>query len=75
MGSSNLAPSWKGLFGSEVTLNDGTIRIADEAYIRDHILKRTSQYVRGFANAMPNYAGIVNDSQIQSLILYIKTLR
>jgi hypothetical protein len=34
---------------------------------------------RGFAlgsleNAMPNYSGVVSDAQIQSLILYIKTL-
>ena len=34
---------------------------------------------RGFAlgsleNAMPNHSGVVSDAQIQSLILYIKTL-
>ncbi|MSU49208.1 MAG: hypothetical protein EXS37_09020 [Opitutus sp.] len=75
VGTARLAPSWKGLFGRTVTLNDGSTVIAEERYIHDHILKRTDKFVKGFENAMPNYSGIVTEPQIESLILYIKTLR
>ena len=75
VGTAHLAPSWKGLFGSTVTLNDGSTVVADEKYIHDHLLKRTDKFVKGFENAMPNYAGVVTEPQIESLILYIKTLR
>lgn len=75
VGTARLAPSWKGLFGSTVTLNDGSTVVADEKYIHDHMLKRTDKFVKGFENAMPNYAGVVTEPQIESLILYIKTLR
>jgi mono/diheme cytochrome c family protein len=75
VGTAHLAPSWKGLFGTTVTLDDGTTCVADERYIREHILKRTDRHVRGFENSMPSYSGIATDAQIESLILYLKTLR
>jgi cytochrome c oxidase subunit 2 len=75
VGSAHFAPSWKGLFGSTVTLDDGSTRVADEDYIRNHIFKRTARHVRGFENSMPDYTGIATDSQAESLVLYIKTLR
>ena len=75
VGTARLAPSWRGLFGRTVTLNDDSTVIADEKYIADHILKRTDKFVKGYENAMPNYSGIVTEPQIESLILYIKTLR
>ena len=75
VGTAHMAPSWKGLFGSEVTLNDGSTVLADEKYIHDHLLKRTNKWVKTYENAMPNYSGIVTEPQIESLILYLKTLR
>ncbi len=73
-----VGPSWKGLFGSDVALADGAKVAADEAYLRESILTPAAKIVRGFEKtdtAMPSYAGLVSDAQINALILYIKSLR
>ncbi|HRH95621.1 MAG TPA: cytochrome c [Prosthecobacter sp.] len=75
-----VGPSWKGLFGSERDIAKGTKGKfkADEAYLRESILNPSAKVVKGFEKfdtGMPIYAGILNDSQIESLILYIKTLK
>ena len=52
--------------------------MADEAYVRESILqpaaKRHVSYTRS-EYAMPSYAGVVTDSQLESLVLYIKSLK
>lgn len=73
-----VGPSWKGLFGSDRMLKDGKKALADEAYLRESILNPSAKVVKGFEKfdaGMPIYAGILNDSQIESLVLYIKTLK
>ncbi len=74
-----VGPSWKGIFGTERLLGKGgkTV-IADEAYLRESILNPSAKVVKGFEKfdtGMPIYAGILNDSQVDSLVLYIKTLK
>lgn len=75
-----VGPSWKGLFGTERDIAKGMkgkVR-ADEAYLRESILNPSAKVVKGFEKfdtGMPIYAGILNDSQIESLILYIKSLK
>ncbi|MBE2285570.1 MAG: c-type cytochrome [Prosthecobacter sp.] len=75
-----VGPSWKGLFGSERDIAKGQKGRfkADEAYLRESILNPSAKVVKGFEKfdtGMPIYAGILNDSQIESLILYIKSLK
>lgn len=75
-----VGPSWKGLFGTERDIAKGMkgkVK-ADEAYLRESILNPSAKVVKGFEKfdtGMPIYAGILNDSQIESLILYIKSLK
>ena len=75
-----VGPSWKGLFGTQRDIAKsmkGKVK-ADEAYLRESILNPSAKVVKGFEKfdtGMPIYAGILNDSQIESLILYIKSLR
>jgi cytochrome c2 len=75
-----VGPSWKGIFGSEREIAKGmkgTIK-ADEAYLRESIVNPSAKVVKGFEKfdaGMPIYAGILNDSQIESLVLYIKSLK
>ncbi|MFN7561146.1 MAG: DUF6797 domain-containing protein, partial [Prosthecobacter sp.] len=70
-----VGPSWKGLFGTERDIAKGMkgkVK-ADEAYLRESILNPSAKVVKGFEKfdtGMPIYAGILNDSQIESLILY-----
>jgi cytochrome c2 len=71
-----LGPPWKGLYGRERTFATGTVRIAaDEAYIRESILNPSAKVVSGYEPGMPSFAGVLTDAQIDSLILYIKSLR
>lgn len=72
-----VGPSWKGLFGSEVALTNGRKVVANETYIRESILEPNTHIVRGFDKSdtgMPSYQGVLTDTQIEALILYIKSL-
>lgn len=78
----NVGPSWKGLFGSKRDYvtdkgKKGSL-VADEAYIRESILepnaKKHASYLKS-EFAMPSFAGVLTDSQIDSLILYVKSLK
>ncbi len=78
----NVGPTWKGLFGSKRDYvtdkgKKGSL-IADEAYIRESILEPNAKKHASFLKsefAMPSFAGVLSDAQIESLILYIKSLK
>ncbi|MBI4328445.1 MAG: cytochrome c [Chloroflexi bacterium] len=76
-GNSSVGPTWKGLFGSEQPLTDGSAVLADEAYLRESILNPNAKVVEGFgAGIMPqNFRDRLSDAEIQSIVEYIKTLR
>jgi cytochrome c2 len=74
-----VGPSWKGLFGSEreIANTKGKKVKADADYLKESILNPGAKVVRGFEKfdaGMPIYEGILNAVQVESLILYIKTL-
>jgi len=68
------APSLAGLYGTMVHLSDGSVRLADEAYIRDCILNPRSFTVAGYPPVMPNFAGQLGEDEVLKLIAYIKSL-
>ena len=62
------------------TLVDGSTRRADESYLRESILYPAKRVTRGFETrktgvGMPPYLGVLNEDQVASLILYLKSLR
>jgi len=73
-----LGPTWKGLYGRQRAFSGGAVRtIADDAYIRQSILEPGAKIVEGYERgevSMPSYAGVLSDSQIESLILFIRNL-
>lgn len=74
-GSKGVGPTWKGLWGEEVELADGTRLEGDEAYIIESIREPGAKTVAGYPqNAMPSFA-YLNDGQIADLIEFIKTLK
>ena len=73
-GVAQLGPSWLGLFGTRRTLANGTTVVADEAYLRKSIMEPAAKVVPGFEAPMPSYGGILDESQVESLVLYIKGL-
>lgn len=67
-------PDLRGLYGTHVKLNNGTIRTADAAYIRECIMGAKGGLVFGFANIMPNFTGQLNELQVLALVSYIKAI-
>jgi cytochrome c oxidase subunit 2 len=75
-GSRIVGPTWKGLFGSTVTMESGSTVTADEAYLTESIRNPAAQIVQGFPNVMPASIGQqLTDEQISDIIAYIKTLK
>lgn len=75
-----VGPSWKGLFGSqrEIAGKKTTKVKADAAYLKESILNPGAKVVRGFEKfdaGMPIYEGILNAVQVESLVLYIESLK
>jgi cytochrome c oxidase subunit 2 len=75
-GSKLIGPTWRGLYGHEVTLADGTTIAADDEYLRRSILEPATQVVEGFPAMSFNAQALgITDQQITNIIEYIKTLR
>ena len=73
-----IGPTWKGLYGSKRELAKAPAITADDAYLRESILAPAAKTVKGYERVeagMPVYAGVLTDSQVESLILFIKSLR
>jgi cytochrome c2 len=73
-----IGPSWKGLYGKKVEIYKGGTVEATEDYLRESILAPAAKIVKGYEKieaGMPVYSGVLNDTQIESLIMFIKTLR
>lgn len=67
-------PSLAGLYGKQVALANGQTVKADEAYIRESILKAQAKLVKGYPAIMPSFQGSLNEQDVLELIAYIKTL-
>jgi len=74
-----LGPPFKGLYGSRRSFAGGVVQIvADEVYIKESILTPAAKIVSGYERGgagMPSFAGVLTDSQIDSLVLFIKSLK
>jgi cytochrome c oxidase subunit 2 len=68
-GIENLGPSWQGLFGTDVTLVDGTVARVDRDYLVRSILEPDAELVSGFTLPMPPYTP--EPDQLNSLLDYL----
>ncbi len=71
-GSKSVGPTWKGLYGSEVTLDDGSVVTADDAYLRRAIEDPGAQVAEGFRAMMPKQD--LTGDDMTAVIVYIKSL-
>ena len=76
-GSRLTGPSYKGLYGSQVELVDGSKVSADAAYLQKAILEPNAQIAKSYApNVMPgDYASVLTSDQVNDIIEYIKSLK
>jgi len=68
------APSLNGVFGTYVHLQDGSVRLADEAYLRDCILNPRSFTVAGYPPIMPDFSGQISEGDLMKIVAYIQSL-
>ncbi len=73
-GSNKIGPTWVGIYGTKRKLADGSEVLIDENYIRESILNPMAKVAQGYQPVMPTYQGILNETQIEGVIAYIKEL-
>lgn len=72
--TTKIAPPWRGLYDTQVELNDGSMVTADEAYLLESIRDPNAKIVKGFTRgAMPLVS--LTDYEIISLVAYIKSVK
>lgn len=69
-----LAPSFKGIFGKTIELQDGKTATVDENYIRESMMEPNAKIVKGFQPLMPTMKGTLSEEEVNALIAYIKSL-
>jgi mono/diheme cytochrome c family protein len=70
-----VGPGWGGLYGSTVTLADGSSVVADDAYLTAKILKPSAQVVEGYeTGVMPSFAELLDAEQVADVVAYIRSL-
>ncbi len=68
-------PDLHGLYGTQVRLDTGALRTADQAYIRECLMYTKGGTVAGFEKGiMPNFSGQLNEEQLLALVAYIKAI-
>jgi cytochrome c oxidase subunit 2 len=68
-------PSLEGLYGSKVSLADGSTVVADDGYLRESILDPKAKMVAGYQSIMPSYQGQLSEEEIIELTAYIRSLQ
>ena len=75
-GSKKIGPTFKGLYGSQVTVvTNGKERTvtSDEEYLRRSILEPGADIVKGYQNIMPAFP--VTKEELKAIIEYLETLK
>lgn len=68
------APELAGLYKRPVGLSDGRVVIADRQYIWDSIMQPKRDVVAGFEPVMPEYGGLIDETEVMALVAYIENL-
>jgi cytochrome c oxidase subunit 2 len=71
-GAGGVGPSFVGLAGSQVQLEDGTTVVADEEYLVRSIVDPGAQLVDGYSLRMPEVS--LTDDEVAKLVQYIQEL-
>jgi len=67
-----LGPTWNGVAGSTVKLEDGSTVVADSAYLAESIRSPAAKKAARYSIAMP--AVVLSDDEIMALVAHIESL-
>src|ERR1700742_949104 len=68
-------PNLAGVYGSKLTLTDGSQVLVNDAYLRDAILNPSQHVTAGYAPIMPTYQGQISEDGLIDLVEFIKQLQ
>ena len=71
-GQGGVGPTWVGLSGSEVELDDGTTVTADSEYLKRSIVDPGADRVAGFTVQMPNTS--LTPDEVDAIVAFIEAL-
>lgn len=74
-GSAHIGPSFLDLYRRTEHLVDGSVLVADEAYITESMMDPRAKQVAGFDLVMPSYLGKLESNETAAIVEYIKSLR
>ena len=74
-GTALVGPSWKGLWGREERLRDGTTVQVDAAYVETSIRTPGVKVVEGFEPLMPSFDGVLADAEIDAVVALLRALK
>lgn len=72
-GTDGIGPTMLGMWGSERALTDGSVVVADAAYVRESIVDPGAKVVEGYLPGMASYAWL-GDEEINTLMAYLEAL-
>ena len=70
-----IGPGLAGLFNTKRALEEGSVVLADENYLRESILNPGAKIAKGYLNQMTPFAGLLSEEELSGLIEYIKSLK
>jgi cytochrome c oxidase subunit 2 len=70
--NTDLAPTLHGIWGTEVSLEDGRNLTVGEQYVRSSITTPQAEIVAGYDGRMPTFA--LDQSEIDRLVEYVRSL-
>jgi cytochrome c oxidase subunit 2 len=68
----DLAPTLRSIWGTEVELEDGSSVIVDEVYVKRSMIDPGANVVAGFDARMPTFG--LSDSEVDRLVEYVRSL-
>lgn len=71
-GRDGVGPSWAGVFGTEVELDDGSTVIADEEYMTTAIVEPNAQIRAGYRGIMPQRE--LDPDDVAAIVQYLREL-
>ncbi len=74
-GTPRVGPSFKGIFGTEAAMADGSKVTVDANYIRESLMSPTAKGRPGFPPSMPSFEGQLKENEINGLIKFIESLK
>ncbi|MEX2425688.1 MAG: cytochrome c [Thermomicrobiaceae bacterium] len=72
-GSEGVGPSLAGLYGSDVSMEDGSTVEVDEDHLVESITDPNAQTREGFPSVMPSFSNL-SDDEIAGLVAFIQSL-